>query len=157
MAQPIHSFSKKMPTDEEIKIEALEKLTKELAEKREAMNQTLNILEELHDSGILEAALAMLKAKAQIAETALGQVTRKEVTNIINNAMGAAGMLSNIEPAQTQKVLNGVANGLNTALDVPEEKLGMLGLLKMMKDPDVNRAMGFGLRFLKGMGQELKE
>lgn len=157
MAQPIRSINKKQLTEEELKIEALEKLTKELAEKKEAMNQTLNILEELHDSGILEAALAMLKAKAQIAETALGQVTRKEVTNIINNAMGAAGMLSSIEPAQTQKVLSGVAKGFNTAMETPEEKLGMLGLLKLMKDPDVNRAMGFGLRFLKGMGQELKE
>ena len=28
--------------------------------------------------------------------------------------------------------------------------------MKVLKDPDINRAIGFGLHFLKGMGKGLK-
>ena len=29
--------------------------------------------------------------------------------------------------------------------------------MKAVGDPDINRALGFGLQFLKGMGKELRE
>ncbi len=29
--------------------------------------------------------------------------------------------------------------------------------MKVLKDPDINRAIGFGLHFLKGMGKGLKD
>ena len=29
--------------------------------------------------------------------------------------------------------------------------------MKVLKDPDINRAIGFGLHFLKGMGKGLQE
>jgi uncharacterized protein YjgD (DUF1641 family) len=29
--------------------------------------------------------------------------------------------------------------------------------MKTLNDPDINRAIGFGVHFLKGMGKELKE
>ncbi|MED4890220.1 DUF1641 domain-containing protein [Weizmannia sp. CD-2023] len=33
----------------------------------------------------------------------------------------------------------------------------MFGLLKSLSDPDVNRAVGFAISFLKGMGKALQE
>lgn len=47
---------------------------------------------------MLEAANSMLKAKEPIAKIVLGQVTREPVTNLINNMMGAAGALTELDP-----------------------------------------------------------
>jgi uncharacterized protein YjgD (DUF1641 family) len=37
------------------------------------------------------------------------------------------------------------------------KKVSALALIKALNDPDVNRAIGFGLHFLKGMGKALEE
>jgi len=37
------------------------------------------------------------------------------------------------------------------------EKVSAFKLMKMLNDPDVNRALNFGVHFLKGLGKGLKE
>lgn len=37
------------------------------------------------------------------------------------------------------------------------KKIGMLDLVKVLNDPDINRAIGFGIHFMKGLGKGLKE
>ncbi len=115
------------------------------------------IVRELHDSGILDAAESILKAKESVAEVVLGQVSRKEATSLINNLMAAAGVLTAIDPEQTKKLLAGVTIGLEEAKEKQDQKVGVFDLVKALKDPDMNRAIGFGLRFLKGVGKGLKE
>jgi len=156
MAKPISLVKKKVLTEAELKAQKVEQLTDKVTEHEEALDQTLRILAELHESGILEGVESFLKAKGKITEVILGQATRKEVTNMINNVMGAAGVLTAIDPEQTASLLSGVAQGLEEAKKGTDQKISAFGLLKALKDPDVNRALGFGLSFLKGLGKSLK-
>ncbi|MNK34668.1 hypothetical protein D3C87_531800 [compost metagenome] len=157
MAKPISLVRKRILTDEERQEQTIQRLKQQLAESNEALEKSLSILKELHDSGFLEAAESMLKAKAKITEVALGQISRKEVTNLINNAVAATGALTNVDPAQTAKLMNGLTSGLQEANTPTERKIGMFTLMKSLRDPDVNRALAFGLSFLKGLGRGLKE
>ncbi|MEM1504927.1 DUF1641 domain-containing protein [Domibacillus sp. 8LH] len=157
MASPIRTLKKREWSEEEKKQQSLHKLTDSLTENEEALQKTIAVVCELHDSGILEAAESMLKAKENIAEVALGQVSRKEVTSLINNVMAAAGILTAIDPEQTKKLLAGVASGLEEAKENNDQKVRLFDLIKALKDPDVNRAMNFGLHFLKGLGKGIKE
>jgi uncharacterized protein YjgD (DUF1641 family) len=157
MARQITTFKKREWTEEERKQQSLNKLTDGLTENEEALQKTIAIVRELHESGMLEAAESMLKAKENIAEVALGQIGRKEMTSLINNVMAAAGILTAIDPEQTKKLLSGVTIGLEQAKEHQNQKVGVFDLVKAMKDPDVNRAMNFGLHFLKGVGKGLKE
>jgi uncharacterized protein YjgD (DUF1641 family) len=157
MAKPITFINKKVLTEEEQKQQNLKNLSEELAENTETLQNTLAIMKELNDIGILEAVQSMLKAKEEITKILLGQVTREPVTNLLNNMMGAAGMLTDLDPAVTGKLLKSVSTGVESAeqyLQNPK-KVGVMDLLKVLKDPDVNRAMGFGIHFLKGMGKGL--
>lgn len=156
MAKPISILKKREWTEEEKKEQSIANLKDGLSENEEALQKTLAIVRELHDSGILEAAESMLKAKEKMAEVALGQVGRKEVTSLLNNVMAAAGILTAIDPEQTKKLLKGVAIGLEDAKQVSSKKLSMFDLMKALKDPDFNRAMNFGLSFIKGLGKGLK-
>jgi uncharacterized protein YjgD (DUF1641 family) len=157
MAKPISFIHKRVLTEEDKKEQSINHLTDDVAENEEALKKTLAIVRELHDSGILEAVESMLKAKGKITEIVLGQATRKEVTNIINNGMAAAGVLTELDPEQTKKLMTGVVNGLKEAKENQGKKVGVFDLMKALKDPDLNRAVGFGVNFLKGLGKGLKE
>ncbi|ENQ3078577.1 DUF1641 domain-containing protein [Bacillus multifaciens] len=159
MAAPIKAIQRHELTEEEQKQQKLEDLKALLANHEEALNQMFNIVGELNDIGILEAASSMLKAKEPIAKIVLGQVTREPVTNLINNMMGAAGALTELDPELTKKLVSSVLKGMDEGNEHLEsnKKVGILDLMKVLKDPDINRAIGFGLHFLKGMGKGLKD
>ncbi|PGU60723.1 hypothetical protein COD70_05100 [Bacillus cereus] len=159
MAAPIQAIQKQELTEEEMKQQKLEDLKELLANNEDALNQMFNIVGELNDIGILEAANSMLKAKEPIAKIVLGQVTREPVTNLINNMMGAAGALTELDPELTKKLVDSVLTGMDEGNQhlQSNKKVGILDLMKVLKDPDINRTIGFGLHFLKGMGKGLKE
>ncbi|MGE6596785.1 DUF1641 domain-containing protein [Bacillus proteolyticus] len=159
MAAPIQAIQKQELTEEELKQQKLEDLKELLANNEEALNQMFNIVGELNDIGMLEAANSMLKAKEPIAKIVLGQVTREPVTNLINNMMGAAGALTELDPELTKKLIGSVLTGMDEGNQHLQnnKKVGILDLMKVLRDPDINRAIGFGLHFLKGMGKGLKE
>ncbi|MGG3521539.1 DUF1641 domain-containing protein [Bacillus pseudomycoides] len=159
MAAPIKAIQKQGLTEEEQKQQKLEDLKELLANNEEALNQMFNIVGELNDIGMLEAANSMLKAKEPIAKIVLGQVTREPVTNLINNMMGAAGALTELNPELTKKLVGSVLTGMDEGNQhlQSNKKVGIQDLMKVLKDPDINRAIGFGLHFLKGMGKGLKD
>ncbi|OFD50221.1 hypothetical protein BWGOE3_16800 [Bacillus mycoides] len=159
MAAPIQAIQKQELTEEELKQQKLEDLKERLANNEDALNQMFNIVGELNDIGMLEAANSMLKAKEPIAKIVLGQVTREPVTNLINNMMGVAGALTELNPELTKKLVGSLLTGMDEGNQhlQSNKKVGILDLMKVLKDPDINRAIGFGLHFLKGMGKGLKE
>ncbi|AUS87227.1 DUF1641 domain-containing protein [Lysinibacillus capsici] len=159
MAVPITGIKKQQLTEEQLKEQKLDNLKELLSENEEAVNQVFSIMAELNDIGALEAAMKLLEAKEEVAHIALGQLTRKPVTNIINNLMGVAGALTELNPETTTKLIEGLNTGVDEASKALEsnEKVSAFKLMKMINDPDVNRALNFGVHFLKGLGKGLKE
>ena len=101
----------------------------------------------------------MLLAKEDIAKIGLEQVTKEPVTNLLNTIIGATGAMMEADPDQTKNVVHGVVSGLKEGHEFvdTEQKIKLFDLMRSLNDPDINRAVGFGLHFLKGMGKELKE
>ncbi|MCP8969571.1 DUF1641 domain-containing protein [Ectobacillus ponti] len=159
MAKPISTIQKIELTEEQKKAQSLENLLSEVAQNKDSLLQTLELLQELHSSGILEALNSLVKVKEDVAKIAVGQLTRPPVTNMINNAMAAGGALTEMDPEMTKKLMGSVANGLQKAQEGIESgrKVGIFDLMKAMKDPDINRALGFGLDVLKGVGEGLRK
>ncbi|MGE7778521.1 DUF1641 domain-containing protein [Peribacillus sp. NPDC097264] len=157
MAAPITEIHNPI-TEEEIKLQKIEELKMLVTDNEEMLNSVFNILGELNDCGVLDAATSMLRGKEQIAKVALGQVTREPVTNLINTLMGATGALMKADTDQVTKLLSSALAGIDEGSKFIEtdKKIGVMNLVKVLNDPDINRAIGFGIHFLKGMGKELK-
>ena len=157
MATPITSIKFKQQTPEEIQQEKLFELQSLITEQKESINKIFEITAELDDAGVLDAVKAMLEAKEDIAEIAVGQVAREPVTNLINHVMNVSGMLTNIDPGVTEKLVASVESGLNEAELHGENNraISVFDLMKSLKDPDINRSIKYGLHFLKGMGKGL--
>lgn len=157
MASPITQIKKRQWTPEEIRQQKLYELETMIAEQNQALTKLLAITGDLDQAGVLDAVVAMVKAKEGIAEIVMEQATRKPVTNLINNMMSAAGALTAIDPSSTEKLASSAVHGLKEAesQNYNGKKLGVIQLVKAFRDPDVNRAIKFGLNFLKGMGKGL--
>ncbi|ULT59362.1 DUF1641 domain-containing protein [Neobacillus drentensis] len=159
MAKPIKIIQKTELTEEQKKMHSLENLLSGVAQNKDSLLETLNLIQELHDSGIMDALGSLLKAKEKATKIAVGQLTRQPVTNMINNAMAAGGILTELDPETTNKLAKSLTAGLKKAEQglKADSKLGLFDLMKVLKDPDINRALGFGFNLLKGMGEGLKE
>ncbi|GGE50640.1 hypothetical protein GCM10011391_31760 [Pullulanibacillus camelliae] len=159
MAEPITHIQRPTFTDEQITEQKLEALKKQFANNEDALNKVLDIVGELHDIGVLEAADAALQAKEKIAKIVLEQVSREPVTNLLNTVMGATGAVMAADPEQMTKLIKSTMAGVDAGSQFVQEdqKIRVRDLMKTLKDPDINRAIGFGIHFLKGMGKELKE
>ncbi|OZI10794.1 hypothetical protein CEW92_15305 [Bacillaceae bacterium SAS-127] len=158
MAAPITTIQKQQLTEEQMKEQKLEDLKALLSENEEALNQIFSIVGELNKVGALEAATKLLQAKEEVAGIVLHQVSREPVTNLINHFMGVAGVMTAMDPEMTKKLVSSLNSGIDEAKQIKnDEKVGVFDLMKVLKDPDVNRAVNFGVHFLKGLGKGLKE
>ncbi len=156
MATPVTTIKKKKKTEEETRQEKLAELQSLIADQEQALNKILEITGELEDIGVLDALQAMVKAKEDIAKIALAQVSREPFTNLINHVINTSNAISAIDPEVTAKLVDGIQSGLREAeADNDNLKVGVFQLMKALNDPDINRAIKFGMNFLKGMGKEL--
>jgi uncharacterized protein YjgD (DUF1641 family) len=59
----------------------------------------------------------------------------------------------------TKKLMGGLTAGLKKADEALQSgaKIGIFDLMKVLSDPDINRAMAFGINLLKGVGEGLKD
>ncbi|QQZ08301.1 DUF1641 domain-containing protein [Heyndrickxia vini] len=159
MAKPITKIDEPILTEKEKQDQLLEKILKDLSQNTDGIKETIQLLQELHVSGILGAINNLVEAKEEVAKIAVGQMLRPPVTNALNNAMAAAGMLTELDPEMMKKMMGGLSKGLQKAEEGLQlnKRVTIFDLIKIMKDPDVNRAMGFGINFLKGLGEGLKD
>jgi len=159
MARPITKIASQPVTEQDRQNQAVDSVLASLAQNAEGIQEAIQLLQELHDSGVLGALQAAVEAKEDIAKIVVGQIARPPVTNMINNAMAAAGALTELSPDTTQKLMKGMTKGIQKAEEGLRsgQKVGIFDLMRAISDPDMNRAVGFGLNLLKGLGEGLKE
>jgi uncharacterized protein YjgD (DUF1641 family) len=158
VANAITHIEKGIPDAAQEEDQAAERLMKAAVQHSDALTAFMGLLDEMHKLGVLDAAHAMLQNKQQIAVIGLNQLNKPGAHRIIKNAMGAVGFLSRLDPAKLQRMLNGVAEGVDKAGG--EEKggskpAGLFGMLKSFREPEVLAAFGVLINFLRGMGKGL--
>ncbi|MCK6258212.1 DUF1641 domain-containing protein [Fictibacillus sp. KIGAM418] len=159
MAQPITKIVHSTRTEKEMQEQQIETIVEDLAKSADGIKELIKLFQQLHDSGILGSVNGLVEAKEKVAGIAVEQLLRPQMTNAINNMMAAAGVLSDTNPEMTKKLMSSLGNGIQRAEKglISNEKVGIFDLMKALKDPDINRAIGFGMNLLKGVGEGLKE
>ncbi|AWC31510.1 DUF1641 domain-containing protein [Bacillus cytotoxicus] len=157
MAKEITVIQKKVITEEEKKHQLTDELLTQLEENREAVEETIQLLASLQQAGILDAAISLLAAKEDVSKIAIEQLNREPVKNVLNNMMGAGEALSSADPELTKQITSSLVTGLQFATDELKKgkKTKVMDFFKVLKDPDINRAITFGFSFLKAFGQGL--
>lgn len=159
MAKEITMIQKTVVTEEQQKQQVSEELLQQLGENQQAIEETIHLLAQLQKAGLLDAAVSLLAAKEDVSKIAVEQLNREPVKNALNNMMGAGEALSSVDPEVTKHVTSSLVTGLQFATDelAKGERTGVMDFFKVLRDPDINRAITFGFNFLKAFGQGLEK
>ncbi|HDX9578256.1 DUF1641 domain-containing protein [Bacillus cytotoxicus] len=159
MAKEITMIQKTVVTEEQQKQQVSEELLQQLGENQQAIEETIHLLAQLQKAGLLDAAVSLLAAKEDVSKIAIEQLNREPVKNALNNMMGAGEALSSVDPEVTKQVTSSLVTGLQFATDELAKggRTGVMDFFKVLRDPDINRAITFGFNFLKAFGQELEK
>lgn len=152
MAQPISL--ERPPRD--ARQELRKRLEEAPIEHAEALLESYELLQQLHDSGALRLLHGALSASDKLVEAAVDVAKSEESLRAMRNAIILGKMLSSINP----EILEGVAVAVGETFgcyDKPViEPPGLFALVGQFRHKELRRSMALINRFLETLGNQIK-
>lgn len=144
------------PGEQEQPTQTVEDLLRILAEHRESVEKSVKLLEQLHQKGLLDIAIAGLEQGDHVLDVLVKQASRPVAVNGIQTVIALAQLSLALDPQKVSQLGKGVISGVEAAATNRGPQIdGMLDLLKALRDPDVARGLSAMLAILKGLGGSL--
>ncbi|OOE10712.1 DUF1641 domain-containing protein [Fictibacillus arsenicus] len=156
MAKAIKKVHKLTLSEEEQRTIDLREVEDALVKNKEAIMQTLEIMNHMQDKGILSLLNGLFGQGDKVLDIAVKAMDKPENTNTMKNLLLLLGTLGMINVRQLEPFLLKIDAGIARVAEYKdtEEKTGYFDLVKSLKDPEINRAVTILMQFLKGMGQD---
>jgi uncharacterized protein YjgD (DUF1641 family) len=152
MAQPIPlEISPRNPGSE-----LRSRLEQAPAEHAEAVLAAYEVLQELHDRGVLEIMRGALAASDELLEKVVGGARTPQAIRAIRNLLFWRQILGSIEPEWFKGIFQAVPEGIARATAEREQPVGLFGLLRRLTSKDSLRGLAAALDFLQAFGRHLK-
>jgi len=152
MAAPIRFESVRRDAREEL----LDRLEQAPGEHAEALLAIYDLLQGLHDRGVLDALNGALSSSDFIMETVVETANAPENIRAIRNLILLSKLLGSIDP-EVLGVLAGAPEGLAQAAATKTKTPGLLSLLQKFNSPDCRRGMALAAGLLESLGKRLGE
>jgi uncharacterized protein YjgD (DUF1641 family) len=126
------------------------------AEHAEALLESYELLQQLHEAGTLRLLIGALAAGDQILETAVDAARSEEAVRATRNAILLGKMLASINP----EILGGIAAAVSETFGSYEKPVieppGLLALLSHFRRKELRRSVALINRFLENLGNQIK-
>jgi len=114
-----------------------------------------DILQELHDRGILDLVKSGLAASDELLEMLVAGVNTPETVRAIRNLLFWRGVLGRIEPEGFQGIFQAIPDALTMATAQRDEPLGLWKILRRAVSRDSLRGLTAAVDFLESFGRHL--
>jgi uncharacterized protein YjgD (DUF1641 family) len=151
MAQPIR-FRVPPPDPRAVLRDRLDRAPEEHAE---AVLAAYDLLQALHDRGILDTATSALSASDELLEKIVTGANSPDAIRAIRNLMFWRQVLGRIEPTWFQGIFQAIPDGLATATAERNEPVRVWTLLRRVLSKDSLRGLAAGIDFLESFGRHL--
>jgi uncharacterized protein YjgD (DUF1641 family) len=121
----------------------------------DAILAAYDLLQALHDRGILDITTSALRASDELLEKAVDNANTPEAIRAIRNLMFLRQVLGRIEPTWFAGVFQAIPDGLATATAQRDEPVGVWKLLRRALSKDSLRGLAAGIDFLESFGRHL--
>ena len=136
--------------------ELLDRLESAPREHAEALLDAFDLLEELHQAGVLQRLRGTVSASDDILEHTVGAAKSLEGTRALRNLLILGQMLSSINPDVLKCIAAAVSETLGSERKPVIEPPGLLALLSEFRQPELRRSVALINRFLDTLGNHLK-
>jgi uncharacterized protein YjgD (DUF1641 family) len=120
----------------------------------EALLDSYELLQQLHDRGVFELLRGGFSASDKLIETAVDAAKSDESIRAIRNAIILGKMLGSIDPELLQSVA--VAVGQTFGRSQKTEPPGLFSLLNRFRTKEVRRSLALMSLFLEKLGAQFK-
>jgi uncharacterized protein YjgD (DUF1641 family) len=152
MAQPIR-FTVPPPDPRVVLRDRLERAPQEHAE---AVLAAYDLLQALHDRGILDVTRSALAASDELLEKVVEGVSTPGSIRALRNLVFWQGILGSIEPKWFKGLVEAVPEGLETATAERDQPVRLWTLLRRALSKDSLRGLAAGVDFLESFGRHLQ-
>lgn len=125
------------------------------AEHAEALLAGYELLQVLHEQGVLEILRGALSAKDQILQTAVTAANTPESIRAIRNLLFWRRILGSIGPNWFKGLFQAIPEGIAQATAERNQPVGLWGLLRRIRSKDSLRGMAAAVDFLEAFGRHL--
>lgn len=155
MAEPITNIKRMTYTDEEIREQQLHEVLGAVSDNKDAILKGVTLLRSLDDSGMLDAADALIKQRKAAMDNIFTELNKSSYTGVLENLSNLVFLLGDLDTENLKQFTDKINQGMvETNVSDPDEKASIMGLAKALKDPEINRSITMILQFLRGMGRE---
>ena len=151
MAQPI---SLNLPV-RDAREELRSKLDKAPIEHAEAILDSFELLQQLHDQGVLQLLRGALGASDKLVETAVQAARSGESIQALRNGIILSKMLASINPDLLQGIAVAVGETLGSYKKPVIEPPSLFALLSQFRHKELRRSIALINRFLETLGIQL--
>jgi uncharacterized protein YjgD (DUF1641 family) len=150
MAVPIRF----QPVPRDPREELRSRLEEAPTEHAEALLAVYDILQSLHDRGVLAALKGVLSAGDFVLETLVETANRPESIRTIRNLILLSKKLDSIDPELLGHLIDSVPEGLAQAANEPRPP-GLFSLVKKFSSTESRRGLGAAAEILEAFGRRL--
>lgn len=130
-------------------------VTRAVSENKDAILKGIDLLTTVHESGALDMINALVKQKDQAIKNVVEQANKPTYASILENFSDLFLLTKDIPVDELGYLIGKVNQGLKEARTAEnEESISYVGIIKALKNPEVNRSLTMMLGFLHGMGRE---
>ena len=121
----------------------------------EAVLAAYELLQELHDRGILEIARSALAASDEILGETIDSANTPGAIRALRNLLFWQNILRSIEPEWFQGIFQAIPDGLATATAERDEPVSVWKVLRRAMSKDSLRGLAAAVDFLQSFGRHL--
>src|SRR6266850_2129902 len=151
MAQPIPFHVPRVDTREALRA----KLEQAPDTHAEAILAAYDLLQALHDRGILDVTKSALAASDELLEKVVDSANTPSAIRALRNLMFWQGILGSIEPKWFKGLTQAIPEGLATATAERDEPVRVWKLLRRAINKDSLRGLAAAVDFLESFGRHL--
>jgi uncharacterized protein YjgD (DUF1641 family) len=122
----------------------------------EAVLAAYEVLQELHNRGVLEIMRGALAASDEILETVVDDVKTPEAIRAIRNLLFWRRILGSIEPEWFKGIFKAIPEGIAEATAEREKPIGLFTLFRRLMNKDSLRGLAAAMDFLQAFGRHLQ-
>lgn len=136
-----------------------EKLRESVQDSAPALEESLRLLRELHEHGVLDLLLKLTRGAEGLSASALTLLGGESGSTLLRNLAEGAKTLERIDSRELKVLGHAITTGLSEASrNVAQgQTVGVGELLALTRDRDVQIALGALTGLLRGFGRALRE
>jgi uncharacterized protein YjgD (DUF1641 family) len=130
----------------------------ELERDRESLAHFLELLRLLDERGLLRLASDFAATNEELIRVSVDWLSRPGTLRAVQNLRVLLGALERIDPVRLEKLITEAGHAVDQASQVgpPGRRVGALGVLRQLGDPDTNRGLRVLLAALRDFGAQTR-